>query len=508
MDMETKTATRSAFRKKPGLFGISSRKYVSILGTDSWRNHSVRSSSSGAGTKHSSQLADSASRTKQRTQAFPFRKNQLGAGYSLRHEIRGFRIRAGLFQDQILARTGKVRTTLKALVSTILVKNRNQPDTDFTPSLPSSRFKVAIPGLRSNPLGKRVARQEFKGSLLEPAWLVFIDSIPVRVESGLIKAFTGAKKKPLVSLALVFLVSMIPFLAKSMVSVADQAHFPANIELVVSEEQATQDLLLSYLDPKSGNTEEEISSVPLPALPVSLQTRTYTVRQGDSLASVAKRFGLRQDTIISANRIKNSAGFKVGMQLTLPNMNGVTHTIRSGDTLPAISKKYGVDITRLADVNNLQESILKTGTTLFIPGAKLDASALQGFYAVKMIWPTRGRISSPFGYRANPFTGARTFHQGIDIVVNTGTPIRTMMDGRVSDTGYNGVFGNYVIISHQENYQTLYGHLSSISAKEGQTVSQGAVIGKSGNSGYSTGPHLHFGLFKGGTALNPQKYLK
>jgi murein DD-endopeptidase MepM/ murein hydrolase activator NlpD len=82
------------------------------------------------------------------------------------------------------------------------------------------------------------------------------------------------------------------------------------------------------------------------------------------------------------------------------------------------------------------------------------------------------------------------------------------MSGRVADAGYNGNYGNYIIMSHADGFQTLYGHLTSYSVVKGQQVAQGAVIGLSGNTGYSTGPHLHFGLYKRSLALNPLKYLK
>jgi translation elongation factor P/translation initiation factor 5A len=84
----------------------------------------------------------------------------------------------------------------------------------------------------------------------------------------------------------------------------------------------------------------------------------------------------------------------------------------------------------------------------------------------------------------------------------------TEIEGKVAEQGYNGVFGNFVILTHPEGLQTLYGHLSSIAVRTGQSVSQSTVIGFSGNSGYSTGPHMHFGLFRRGAPLNPLKYLK
>jgi murein DD-endopeptidase MepM/ murein hydrolase activator NlpD len=82
------------------------------------------------------------------------------------------------------------------------------------------------------------------------------------------------------------------------------------------------------------------------------------------------------------------------------------------------------------------------------------------------------------------------------------------MDGTVSDTGYNGNYGNYIILNHAEGFQTLYGHLSAVTVHRGMRLSQGTLIGLSGNTGYSTGSHLHFGLFRGSLPLNPLKYLK
>jgi murein DD-endopeptidase MepM/ murein hydrolase activator NlpD len=117
-------------------------------------------------------------------------------------------------------------------------------------------------------------------------------------------------------------------------------------------------------------------------------------------------------------------------------------------------------------------------------------------------------LSSPFGYRPDPFTGVRRFHAGIDIAVDAGTTVRAAMDGKVADVGYNGNFGNYVILSHADGYQTLYGHLTKATVTVGTMLSQGSALGFSGNTGYSTGPHLHFGLFHRSLALNPLKYLK
>jgi murein DD-endopeptidase MepM/ murein hydrolase activator NlpD len=159
------------------------------------------------------------------------------------------------------------------------------------------------------------------------------------------------------------------------------------------------------------------------------------------------------------------------------------------------------------DANDLGSSRLLSGQSLFIPGARLPEATLKQALGQKVAWPLRGPLSSYFGYRPDPFTGIRRFHAGIDIVANSGSPVRAAMDGRVADVGYNGNYGNYIILSHADGYQTLYGHLSQAIAAVGSKVEQGAVIGLSGNTGYSTGPHLHFGLFRRSLPLNPLKFL-
>jgi murein DD-endopeptidase MepM/ murein hydrolase activator NlpD len=189
-------------------------------------------------------------------------------------------------------------------------------------------------------------------------------------------------------------------------------------------------------------------------------------------------------------------------------MDGVSHKVRSGESLLYLAKTYAIDMTRIVDANDLASGTINTGQSLFIPNARLSSATLRNFYGELFIWPARGRISSSFGYRANPFTGLRTYHSAIDIVVSLGTKVKATNAGTVADTGYNSVFGNYVILKHASGYQSLYAHLSQISVKEGSSISQGSIIGLSGNTGQSTGPHLHFSIFKNGQALDPTKYVK
>lgn len=286
------------------------------------------------------------------------------------------------------------------------------------------------------------------------------------------------------------------------------ARFPLSASnLILPDEDSAQQALISLFQPEE-EAEESNGGAKLAPLPFSVSIQTYTIRSGDTLEKIAKRFGLRQDTIISINNLRSQSSIRQGVQLRIPNMDGIHHRVRSGESLSSISKTYGIDMTAVVDANDLASATISSGQTLFVPKARLASATLREFYGERFIWPARGRISSPYGYRIHPFTGLRSFHSAIDIVLPTGTRVKATAEGRVGDTGYNSVFGNYVILRHANGYQSLYAHLNSISVKVGSYLDQGATVGLSGNSGQSTGPHLHFSLFKNGQALNPAKYVK
>ncbi len=124
-----------------------------------------------------------------------------------------------------------------------------------------------------------------------------------------------------------------------------------------------------------------------------------------------------------------------------------------------------------------------------------------------LIWPVRGPITSPFGWRTNPIWHTREFHPGIDIAVATGTPVKAAAAGIVSYAGWLTGYGNVVIIYHGSDVSTLYAHLERYVVRKGQSVHQGQVIAYSDNTGWSTGPHLHFGVYVGDKPVNPLKYL-
>ncbi|MDR2501577.1 MAG: M23 family metallopeptidase [Treponema sp.] len=237
--------------------------------------------------------------------------------------------------------------------------------------------------------------------------------------------------------------------------------------------------------------------------PQVLLYTSYKIGPGDTIGRIAGNFGLNQDTIISINTIRNSRSLQIGQILNVPNQDGILYTVKKGDTLDRIAKKYQVEIPVIQTVNELFSNQVNSSSTLFIPGARLDAMDLQEINGDLFVWPLRGYITSLYGYRSNPFTKRRQFHTGIDIAAPMGTPIKSAMGGRVSSVGYNESTGNHVVITHHSGYKTLYGHMSIIRVKSGAYVKAGDRIGDVGSTGLSTGPHLHFTVYKNGVTVNP-----
>jgi murein DD-endopeptidase MepM/ murein hydrolase activator NlpD len=231
--------------------------------------------------------------------------------------------------------------------------------------------------------------------------------------------------------------------------------------------------------------------------------KSYTVKAGDSVSGIAADYAISMDAIIASNNITNVRRLRKGEVLRIPNMDGIPYTVVGGDTLSKISAAMEVPLEAILDANDIQDENIDPGLVLFIPGAKMRTEELKLALGEFFIYPVRGRLSSPFGWRNDPISGVRRYHAALDLAANTGTPVNAALDGRVSTVGFNSVYGKYIIISHSEGYQTMYAHLSLTSVGQGAYVYQGAKIGEVGSTGYSTGPHLHFAIYKNGTAINP-----
>jgi len=232
--------------------------------------------------------------------------------------------------------------------------------------------------------------------------------------------------------------------------------------------------------------------------------QAYKVKKGDTVSQIAVNFSVSMDAIIASNGITNVRVLREGETLRIPNMDGIPYTVKNGDSLSGISTSMGVPLEAILDANDLETDIINAGLTLFIPGARMNREDLRLALGDLFIYPVKGaRLSSPFGWRNDPFTGVRRHHAAVDLSAPQGTPVKAAMDGKVSAVGYDVTYGNYIILTHAGNYQTMYAHLHTSSVKQNEQIAQGAQIGTVGTTGYSTGPHLHFAIYKSGRAVNP-----
>ncbi len=246
---------------------------------------------------------------------------------------------------------------------------------------------------------------------------------------------------------------------------------------------------------------------------------TYVVQSGDTLSEIADRFNVSTNTIRWANSIPPKATVRVGQSLVILPITGVKHIVVKGDTIAAIAKKYKADIDEVASYNNIEKNErLTTGTTIIVPDGDITFSSPKitkntspektkgGKSTDSLYKKTMAKISgntkdssAAQGYFIKPMRGIKTqgFHgpyNAVDIGAPVGTTIVAAADGVVlvaKASGYNGGYGGLTIIQHDNGSQSLYAHQSSISVEAGQRVSQGQKIGESGNTGRSTGPHLH-----------------
>ncbi len=202
-----------------------------------------------------------------------------------------------------------------------------------------------------------------------------------------------------------------------------------------------------------------------------------------------------------------------------PGRKGVYHVVERHQTLYRICKTYGVDLKGVASLNGIADpSKIETGQRIFIPGAKQvlkveiyidDVAAEQGekakmaYKQLDFVWPVEGKISDVFT------EGESKKHQGIDISSPLGTPIKASNAGKViySNNGIKG-YGNLIILRHSEDYVTVYAHNQTNLVEEGAWAEKGQVIGRVGQTGRASGPHLHFEIRKNNKPLNPFLFLK
>lgn len=235
----------------------------------------------------------------------------------------------------------------------------------------------------------------------------------------------------------------------------------------------------------------------------------YRVQRGDTVSGIALKHKVSVGAIIASNDISNARRLQEGALIRVPNIDGIPYQIQSGDSLSKISVSFNVPLEVILDVNDIKSDVIKHGETIFIPGARMNDIDLRLSLGDLFMYPLQNRyITSNYGMRKDPISGALQFHAGVDFRANTGTTVMASFDGVVSVVSENWLYGKYIIVSHSNGYKTLYGHLNSYSVKQGDRVTRGRKIGETGNTGYSTGPHLHFGIYdKNNKLVNPLELL-
>ncbi len=222
----------------------------------------------------------------------------------------------------------------------------------------------------------------------------------------------------------------------------------------------------------------------------------YTVREGDSLSMIAEMFDVTANTILWANDLASAKAIKPGQTLIILPIAGVRHVVKSGDTIASIAKKYDGDEAEIRSYNQLEDTAaLSLGETIIIPGGAMHTAPAK--VAVKGSASTGGKSTGSFSHPAPGTIKTQGIHgyNAVDFAGAIGTTVRAAASGEVivsKGSGWNGGYGQYIVVKHANGSQTLYAHLSANSVGVGAYVEAGQVIGAMGNTGKSTGPHLHF----------------
>ena len=261
---------------------------------------------------------------------------------------------------------------------------------------------------------------------------------------------------------------------------------------------------------------------------------TYTVQSGDTLTGIASHFGVSMMTLWWANNLKSKDDLHLGQVLTIPPVTGLVVTVKASDTLASLASRYEVEEQEILDANKLEDPNLVVGQVLAIPGAigkaiptpkptvsRSSASSSSGSSSSGRGGSSRAPVNYTGGAFSWPVSGGGNYisqyfhygHYGIDIAADYGSSVRAAGGGTVIFAGWKGNGGGYQVwIAHGSGLYSTYNHMSAISVGSGQRISEGQQIGRVGQSGRATGPHLHFevwrgGIWNGGSRVNPLAYL-
>jgi murein DD-endopeptidase MepM/ murein hydrolase activator NlpD len=253
--------------------------------------------------------------------------------------------------------------------------------------------------------------------------------------------------------------------------------------------------------------------------------QTYVVRSGETLAEIAVRYNTTVDGIATASGISDPSRIYPGQVLNIPSPGAVardypaesatSHTVGQGETMGQIALRYGVTVSALAAANGITNSSrIYTGQVLSIPSASAgSASVRYASYGAGLCINVEVEHSGS-GYFIRPMRGYvisqyfHPWHSGIDLAIPAGSKVYAADGGTVIYAGWNPAgYGNLIVLDHGNGWRTYYAHLSQINVECGEWVPRGSIIAASGNTGNSTGPHLHFEMLRYGVPVNPAGYL-
>ena len=259
-----------------------------------------------------------------------------------------------------------------------------------------------------------------------------------------------------------------------------------------------EDIKQTIYTVKSGRAESNLPD---------LKFYTYRVKEKENFWVVMSKCSLDMDTLMSVNDLTSPFQVVPGTVLYIPNMRGV---IVSGQNMKSVYNVLAAERINIRYVKAVNKSESLDKKFVFIPCGKISTIERSLFLGTAFFSPIQyGKATSGFGTRRNPFNDRRMeFHKGIDMGCHSGTRVHAARSGEVVFSGYQEGYGNLVIVEHEFGYRSYYGHLSKRLVKNGQRVKPGEIIAMSGNTGRSTGPHLHFEIRKNGRAMNPMTFLK
>lgn len=235
-----------------------------------------------------------------------------------------------------------------------------------------------------------------------------------------------------------------------------------------------------------------------------LQIYRHIVTTETTIFALAARFNFPYETITTLNRITQPALISPGTELLISNTPGIFIPDIPESDIEYMSRSWrNLENAVKLTIENGNENNEKTNY-YFLPGEKFHKVERAFFLGIMFRFPLPvGSISSRFGNRIDPFRGINQFHNGIDIAAPLGTEIMAARAGIIKTIKYNDICGNYITISHENNYETVYCHLKKIFVQLNQQVQSGMIIGEVGTTGMSTGPHLHFEIRSMGAPKDP-----